>query len=470
MENSDLNKNQNSSITISEKSTIPSDISGENSKSINLFPNNNAFPSLGQLNENNDPLAQMKQFEEITLADLNLGKEKFSKTSILNEYYEFEPKINTKKHSKGDVSIITLKSGKKIVLKTFVLNQNDTKNIDYLLREFYISKTFGYVIENVAKALNIKQIPIEEGKKMYIEILYEYGGIDLLNSINTITSKRELYDIVYQLVCVLEIMEDIGIAHLDIKPQNIVYEKSTSLIKLIDFGASISFFRSPQAIINLIGDYQDKFHSFTVLYSPPETLLLNKLKWPKNKKWNIIPQKVDSFCFGITIIELIYRVLFKLDFNEIRDGDEKSHDLFRNKIEAAFKEHDESKIYDIIKDCLSYSPDKRPTFKELKLKFENLLKSFGYDDVISLRSKKSTLDFHSFAKMCFNLGEYETLVYHCKRYNSGLIESPTKHSLYENAYILLLQGFAYLKLGEFQSCVETLNNSVIQLDSLKFPA
>lgn len=77
---------------------------------------------------------------------------------------------------------------------------------------------------------------------------------------------------------------EIGVAHLDIKPENILYCPSTSRIKLIDFGAADWITDSP--LISFEG---------TRLYASPDILL--------RRKYN--PVDADLWALGVTLYQML---------------------------------------------------------------------------------------------------------------------------------------------------------------------
>ena len=101
---------------------------------------------------------------------------------------------------------------------------------------------------------------------MQIGLLTEYGGINLRKHKVQI---NELNDIIVQLIGVLNLMEEVGIAHFDIKPDNIVWDKQRMILKLIDFGTSISFYDDPNRIYKPIR--RNELSETTKAYAPPES-------------------------------------------------------------------------------------------------------------------------------------------------------------------------------------------------------
>ena len=189
---------------------------------------------------------------------------------------------------------ITLKDNKEIALKIEEFESANRKKYQSLLREYNIGRTFGVISKNVVKSLDMKACDVND--KTRVELLTEYGGKNLKE-----VKPSDPFMAIYQLVNVLALMESYGIAHLDIKPENMVWNEASSILKIIDFGTSLSFLRNPEKIMQPIGEYEDRIIGFTLFFAPPEVTNLPK----ENSLQHIIPQKMDVFAFGITLLEIL---------------------------------------------------------------------------------------------------------------------------------------------------------------------
>jgi len=231
------------------------------------------------------------------------------KTDILKPYLEFGPKCEPFSKGQARICLVTFAGNPiKCVLKCSEFKASNERFINNLRREYYICRTFGNMCENVVKVIDIKEIYTEQGLKKNIEMLFEYGGKDLQNILPSLDLKERI-KITYHLACTLEVMERAGLAHLDIKLPNIVRDEKTSVLKLIDFGSAISFYRKPEKVAEFLGEQSSKFHEFTITYSPPEVIQLCKTNFKnlKNREDIIIPQKIDAFSAGIVFAELLLK-------------------------------------------------------------------------------------------------------------------------------------------------------------------
>ena len=79
-----------------------------------------------------------------------------------------------------------------------------------------------------------------EGK---LQLVFEYVDCDLKKflEINTLT-EEQVKSIIYQLLLALEYCNSERVLHRDLKPQNILIDRSTLQIKLADFGLARTYY------------------------------------------------------------------------------------------------------------------------------------------------------------------------------------------------------------------------------------
>jgi len=345
-------------------------------------------------------------------------------TPIMIPYEEFEPKYEliAEKLDKMKVYKITLNDKREFALKILIANENDRARINKILREYYIGRTFGAMSSYVAKAINLMLKKVEETKKIHVEMLLEYGGSNL-SQLKERFIQENFLKISSQLVAALLEAEEIGIAHFDIKPENIVYDIEKQILKIIDFGGVISFYRSPEDIEKYICQNANKFHEFTEKYAPPEilyfktildsiisterTLSKDKVKIINEIKGKmIIPQKVDAFCFGMTLAELM---LGYENFEKIiaeRKFELKSHEQFLLKIIANLENTEWKNFTKIISCCLDYLPERRPKFERIMKLFEKVLHEIKNDSLIIEARSKPIISFDLLTEMYIELHEF----------------------------------------------------------------
>jgi serine/threonine protein kinase len=153
------------------------------------------------------------------------------------------------------------------------------KEYDY---KYYSSHGFSddALKEIVAYSLNDMLTKITVDSSGCVSLHMKYKGRDLSSVKNT--DVNGMYNILYQVLKILDFNEKLGIIHRDIKPQNIVFQDGVA--HLIDYG--ISSFGPP----NLSREV------YTIWYRPPEIIL--------GREYSI---KADVWALAATIIETIIK-------------------------------------------------------------------------------------------------------------------------------------------------------------------
>jgi len=171
----------------------------------------------------------------------------------------------------------------------------------------------------------------------------------------------------YDVLSALEYMHDIGIAHRDIKLENILLDTVNNTVKLIDFGQSFEFKRDNSYIYS--GDVCG-----TDGYFPPEY----------HNRSAYMPDKADVWSCGVVIYNLVYDCMpwecanpntddlfakcyhyFVLNQLESSTFDSKNYKIRAN-------ENDIKILNDIFKCVFDLNPLKRITISELKDKLGQL--------------------------------------------------------------------------------------------------
>jgi len=345
----------------------------------------------------------------------------------LSEKYSYKSKVA--------VYQVTLRDGRVFVLKSIRVNSENKSKMERLDREYYIGKALSFFCKNVAKPIDMKQKIVDNGKTIFIEMIIEHGGLNLeqffMHSPNLSISKLQEIQFIqafYQLICALELMEVLGMSHLDLKPQNIVWDSAKSQLKIIDFGASISLHNFPDKITDKIGELSNRITAFTKLYAPPELLAKPVLK---NE---IVPQKFDVFSFGITFVQVMLIMKSYEDYEDIlkfdRDSSEKSLKKLVEKAEKCFIKIGEELWLDFFKECIQYIPSKRPKFTEVKANFLKIAQpkieyfiKFGSIKSIDFSTTYADINQKMIADTYYSLKQFRAAIWHYKKWESGVNEN-----------------------------------------------
>lgn len=145
-------------------------------------------------------------------------------------------------------------------------------NIGILLNHKYIRRTFD--VDLVSNSLIFEHCP----------------GIDFIDYLNTYESynTRPFLKYFNQIVNAVSYLHDNGIAHIDLKLENIILDPSLNSIKLIDFGESTLFTKDKISKIPSRG---------TRSYASPEVI---------NTNYIYMADKLDVWSCGIILYNLFY--------------------------------------------------------------------------------------------------------------------------------------------------------------------
>lgn len=147
----------------------------------------------------------------------------FNRPSIYKQYTKQERLIKT---NNSTIYIIVDKNKKKYILKKQLLSnysiiKNEIKCLTHL-----------HTLTNISKLIKHEYYLY----KSYLVLEY-IDGITLFNYLDTNPDKKDIIDIIYQLIVVFKVIHQKKVIHRDIKLDNIMIENNQ--IKVIDFGYSL---------------------------------------------------------------------------------------------------------------------------------------------------------------------------------------------------------------------------------------
>eukprot|EP01031_Cornospumella_fuschlensis_P027698 gene27698-33455_t len=177
---------------------------------------------------------------------------------------------------------VHLTSGKYVAIKTF-LSEEKTSTDDILMEAFILQSVCGG--PHVIKLLDVVDTPERIRRPA---LVFEYlnatpgNSDDLLMAMSPIEVKCYLR----QLLEALVFIHSVDVVHRDVQPVNVIINKDTKQLTLIDFG--VSFFDEPFAYRHLKGHLR---------YEPPCALMgyLHR------------DHKADMWSFGLVLAALVFR-------------------------------------------------------------------------------------------------------------------------------------------------------------------
>jgi len=288
--------------------------------------------------------------------DIETGKkEGLVKTGILDKFIKDGQMERLSKRIDGRYLKIVYKitkDSKMYIFKSISCtpenSEEEKEEKENLTKRHEINLKSSKLTEGVVKPLNNNPAIAKKDGDLIMEIIYEYSGENLLS----LMGKKEPQDIMRYMMSVaqtMEVLEKNNICHYDLKPANIVMKDDK--VKIIDFGISRSF--ESQARL----DKTTAVHGYSDLYSPPEVI--------KNQRGH--PTKIDVFCWGMTLYQLITNKSIK-DLKAELEARKKDHRQLLEQIKAIKIPGNPDlirKTREILLCVLSEKPQDRPTFKEL---------------------------------------------------------------------------------------------------------
>ena len=292
-------------------------------------------------------------------------------------------------YSKGifNVHVIsTTFKQKKIAVKIFKLNNsiqtklslcNQTRLMYSLGQDSGFIQLYGSFMASLP--LQIKSHLNIDSLDEYGVLIMEYCDFDLQIFMSTKSKQeRELLALEFgqTLIQSMKRLNNKGIKHKDIKPQNILVQirDGKPFLKIADFDVSSSYQKVQEKTIidktNVVG---------TVNYAAPELRLLLESKEKGKKILN--SNKADVYSLGITLFQVVVQPTEKIELNNYSDGQDLQVKVYRLIDEMI--ENENLKI--VMKALMVVDPNKRMSFRDFEqdseVTGEETVKNYDLDDM-----------------------------------------------------------------------------------------
>ena len=241
---------------------------------------------------------------------------------------------------------------KKMKIQSFWNKKETRLQIQKFYREYEIGITLFH--KNIRKTLAYDN----KNNSIIFENCFGMDFLDYANDYSDDNTKPLLkyFNQILDGVCHLH---SIGIAHLDLKLENIVLDTHTHIIKLIDFGEAVRFKDDKTMFEGTRG---------TIQYMPPEAVAM--------RPYSAV--KTDIWCCGI----ILYNLFYNIQPWEIANGTDYRYNIFsleiiKNKLHPAifptpknyYSNNDFKIIKSVFKMLLQCNPLKRKSLNMVKSVF-----------------------------------------------------------------------------------------------------
>jgi len=277
-------------------------------------------------------------------------------TDILDEYPDALLQEVYAEPENKHITYYVFTGSDKYILKTFTCSLENTEEYNAFKAKFKLHTKMAKKTKNVLKPIAIKECKRKNTNEVHVEALYEYADKDLTELIGKVKASVVL-EIVKKSLESLAMLTKGTNFHFNVKPENLLFENEA--LKVIDFGISKS--RHSKTLI-----IQNSNMKYTYAYCPPEI-----------HQERVQLGKVDVYCWGMTIYQLITGKSEKKLNNEVRryklPGKDynKFLDIVRS-IKLINDNNISKQIIPMLLDVLSEDPEKRPEFKDLNAQLKKV--------------------------------------------------------------------------------------------------
>jgi len=269
------------------------------------------------------------------------------------------------------------KAGENKLMKNF-------SQINEIYQEFFLLKAACKSNPYLVKPLFMDyQVELTfTGIYLYIEILFENGGISLEEFYGTGSVSLEMtYNLMRQSANALLLLQRLGLEHAKINPTNMMYDKEINTLKIDYIGNTLSKLKNSAVAISNGSEY-----------TPPEILRAD------NKAISIAKDKVDVYCWGMIFYSLMKKKI-RDDDAKYKQGSEEEYKRYielvessinaiepKNSLEVAVKDFIRREIPKVLK----YNPNDRPRMQNIvsRMKGFERIKDIELSHTVKEHNKK----------------------------------------------------------------------------------
>ena len=267
---------------------------------------------------------------------------------------------------KGAFGVVCLgkwRNGQTVAIKKALYDQK------YINREHDILKMLNH--PNCVKLFHY--FISKEGKKQYSHYIMEYVPTDLNEFALSFRAKHVYCPLIslkvfgFQLFCGLNYIHSLGITHRDLKPQNILVDEETGILKICDFGSAKIISKNESSVSYIASRY----------YRAPELLMNCSFYGPPIDIWAAGCSLVELLMSGTPIfsgktnLDVLKNIVNIIGHPRDEDYGSFQHTIMTDKswmrtksIRLVLPEHTPESFIDLISKIFVYDPNKRLTARE----------------------------------------------------------------------------------------------------------
>jgi len=246
--------------------------------------------------------------------------------------------------------------------------------ISEIFQQYHFIRATSLITPHIAKPLSLDST-VELAKSrashsyLHVQIIFEYGGV-ALNKLQP-TTIEQTYNLMRQSANALLSLHNLGIAHFDIRPTNMVYDDKKDLLKIVNMWSAFGGSNRKELAATTMS-LEEKVRNFTPEFAPPEVLFMEK-DLTKELNLKLYLPGIDVYCWAMSFFAILTNKS-NIDLKNYKRKSEENYKRFMEKIVKISFDSVESKspkevelmkvVSNLLTRALQYKPEERPKIKD----------------------------------------------------------------------------------------------------------
>jgi len=298
------------------------------------------------------------------------------------------------------IQVEDVKSEDKKSLERF---EQSLMKISEVYQEYHFARAASLISPHIAKPLSldlIVELAEDRASLSYlnVQIIYECNGV-ALNKLQS-TTIEQTYNLMRQSANALLLLRNLEIIHLDIKPDNIIYDAKKDLLKIVDMKSVFHGFNPKRPEATTIVKIKEEIALLTPEFAPPD-VLFNKRSSTENLHLNPFLSTIDVYCWAMSFFAILTNrsnTDLKNYATKYKTGSEEDYKEFMRVVKDNFdsvkpNNSKEKELMGIVSDLLTkslkYKSSERPTIEDAIYE----MKKFEKEKKYILKYSKTELEY-----------------------------------------------------------------------------